>query len=108
MLPIAAQASLPPRSDEADGSEHGEGSDADGPETHVLSLRYPAPALGPVDLRFELDEGSVRITVALAPGEPFAAAQAAAAELRGAVGDATSRSVSVSVVPRREPLEVYA
>src|SRR5271157_856371 len=37
--PIAAQAPLPPRSDEADGSEHGEGSDADGQATHVLSLR---------------------------------------------------------------------
>ena len=65
----------------------------------MVSLRYPAPALGPVDLRFELDEGSLRIMVALAPGEPFASAQAAAAELRDAVTDATGRAVSVSVTP---------
>lgn len=103
-----AQAPLPSRPDETDGSADDGESAGDGPDTHSLSLRYPAPALGPVDLRFDLDEGSLRITVALAPGEPYAAAQAAASQLRASVGDATNRSVTVSVVPRREPLDVYA
>ncbi len=106
--PATATEPPPVRPEDADGSDSDGTSDHEGRETQTVSLRYPAPALGPVDLRFELDEDSLRITVALAPGEPFASAQAAAAQLRGSVTEATNRSVTVSVVPRREPLDLYA
>src|ERR1700749_1287527 len=33
-----------------------------GGDRHMISLRYEAPALGPVDLRFELDPGSLRVS----------------------------------------------
>src|SRR5271155_1995264 len=87
--PIGAEAPLPPRADEADTSDGNGQTEADGSETHTLSLRYPAPALGPVDLRFDLSEDALRITVALAPGSSFSAAVAAASRLRGAVTEAT-------------------
>lgn len=109
--PAAPVAGPPPpsvRPDDADGADgDADRDDAEG-ETRSLTLRYPAPSLGPVDLRFDLDEDQLRITVAVAPGTPLAAAQDAAAELRGAVSEATNRSVTVSVLPRREPLDVYA
>ncbi len=105
---LAAPTAPPPRPDEADESGgDGSGKGEDG-ETRSLTLRYPAPTLGPVDLRFDLDEDTLRVTVALAPGTPLAAAQAGAAELRAAVTEATNRPVTVSVLPRREPLDVYA
>jgi hypothetical protein len=106
--PAAVAAPPPPRADDLDASEEeapGQEGEKDG---RSLTVRYPAPALGAVDLRFELDDASLRITVALAPGEPFSAAQAAAAQLREAVTGAVDRPVSVTVIPRREPLDVYA
>jgi hypothetical protein len=93
-------------------SERDAGGGAAGPgsDRHTLSLRYDAPALGPVDLRFELDPGSLRLTATLAAGEPVDRAIRQAEELRealsAAVGD--GRSVSVDVRARREPLDVYA
>ena len=77
------------------------------PEAQTLTLRYDAPALGPVDLRLELDPGSLRVGVSVAPGalEP---ARAGAAELRQALSDTMGRPISVTVTPRREPLDLYA
>jgi len=106
--PIGAEAPLPPRTDEAENDDADGQADSDGSETHTLSLRYPAPALGPVDLRFDLSDEALRITVALASGSSFSAAVAAASQLRGAVTEATGRAVSVTVLPRHEPVEVYA
>jgi hypothetical protein len=78
-------------------------------ERHTLALTYDAPALGPVDLRFELDPQSLRLTATLGAGEPVDRALERAAELRDAlsavIGD---RAVSVDVRARREPLDVYA
>ncbi len=106
--PATESAPATVRPEDADGSESDGEAERDGPETQSVSLRYAAPALGPMDLRLDLDEDSLRITVALAPGQPFASAQAAAAQLRGSVTEATNRSVTVTIVPRREPLDVYA
>jgi hypothetical protein len=76
---------------------------------HVLSLAYDAPALGTVDLRFELDPQSLRVNVTLAAGAPAASAGHAAGELREALSEALSgRPVTVEITPRREPLDVYA
>jgi hypothetical protein len=106
--PVAVDAPPPPRTDEPDTAKDSERGDDEEKNVRTLTLRYPAPSLGPVDLRFELEDAGLRVTVALAPGGPHASAQAAAAELRGTLSDAVARPVSVAVVARREPLDVYA
>lgn len=76
---------------------------------HVLALAYDAPALGTVDLRFELDPQSLRVNATLASGAPTASATEAAGELREALSQALGgRPVTVQITPRREPLDVYA
>lgn len=77
-------------------------------ETHTLTLRYDAPAFGPVDMSFVLDQGSLRLTLTVAPGHSHEAAQDHAEALTQALGDAAGRPAAVTVLPRREPLEVYA
>jgi hypothetical protein len=77
----------------------------------VLALAYDAPALGTVDLRFELDPQSLKVNATLAAGQPAASATATAAELRDALTQALGeggRTVTVEITPRREPLDVYA
>ena len=88
----------------AGSSQRGAGAGA----SHALSLRYDAPALGPVDLRFELDPGALRVRVAVADGTPVSLAQARAGELREALRAGTGRAVEVTVAPRHDPLDVYA
>jgi hypothetical protein len=91
------------------GSDPGRAT-APGSGRHVLSLAYDAPALGTVDLRFELDPQSVRVNATLAAGAPAASATDAAAELQRALGEALGggRTIAVEITPRREPLDVYA
>ncbi len=82
-----------------------------GPATgrHTLALVYDAPALGAVDLRFELDPQSLRVNATLAAGAPAASATDAAGQLREALSQALGgRPVTVQITPRREPLDVYA
>jgi hypothetical protein len=83
------------------------GNQASSPDAHALSLRYDAPALGAVDLRFELDPTSLRIGVTVAPGA-LAPAQSGSDDLRQALADELQRVISVTVTPRREPVDVYA
>jgi hypothetical protein len=83
-------------------------SDSSRPGTHVLALRYDAPAVGPVDLRFELDPGSLRVTATLAAGAPVQQAEADAQNLRQALSDGVERAITVAVKARQEPLDVYA
>ncbi len=72
-------------------------------------LRYNAPALGAVDLRFQMDAGALSLSVTLPPGQPLELAQAGAESLRQAlIQSAPGRAVSVTVAPRREPLDLYA
>jgi hypothetical protein len=75
---------------------------------HTLALRYDAPALGPVDLRFELTPGSLRLAVAMASGEALRSGEAAKGELQAALQGTLEQAVSVVVEPRREPLDLYA
>jgi hypothetical protein len=86
----------------------GGGGSGSGADRHSLALRYDAPALGAVDLRFDLDPGSLRVSAVLAAGEPVELAQARATELRDALAEALGRPVTVDVSARREPLDVYA
>jgi hypothetical protein len=46
--------------------------------------------------------------VTVDPGESLDAARAEAEPLRAALSDAVARAVSVTVAPRRQPLDVYA
>jgi len=105
---VAAQVPLPPLPDDAQGDGGEEEAATPGPGAHVLAVRYAAPNLGPVDLRFELDDNALRVSVGVAAGEPAAEAQSAADDLRDALAHATERTVAVTVLPRREPLDVYA
>jgi hypothetical protein len=85
------------------GSGSGEGADR-----HSLTLCYEAPALGAVDLRFDIDPDSLRVTATLAAGTPFELALDGAGKLGDALTDAIGRPATVDVTPRREPLDVYA
>ncbi|HTU85009.1 MAG TPA: hypothetical protein VMF57_05505 [Solirubrobacteraceae bacterium] len=75
---------------------------------HTLALRYDAPALGPIDLRFELDPESLRLSATFAAGDPHERALDAAGELQATLAAALGRSVTVDVDARHEPLDVYA
>jgi hypothetical protein len=91
--------------EEAEGSQSGSGAS---PGSQTLSLRYDAPTVGAVDLRFDLDPGSLRVSVSVAAGTPLSLAQARADELRDALTAAVGRPATVIVSPRHEPLDVYA
>jgi hypothetical protein len=78
-------------------------------ERQNVQLRYDAPALGAIDLRFGMDAGALSVSVTLAPGQPLELAQGGAESLRQALAASLpGRAVSVTVSPRREPLDVYA
>jgi ribosomal 50S subunit-recycling heat shock protein len=91
-----------------DSDSDGSGRPGGSPGSQTLSLRYDAPTLGPVDLRFELDPGSLRVRVGIAPGTPLSLAQDRADQLRDALSDGVGRAASVTVAPRHEPLDLYA
>lgn len=86
----------------------GSGGGGATPDRHALALVYDAPALGPVDLRFELDPQTLRLSATFAAGEPVQQAEAAAGPLRDALSDALGRPVNVEISARREPLDLYA
>jgi hypothetical protein len=78
-------------------------------ERQNVLLRYDAPTLGPVDLRFQMDAGALSLAITLSPGQPLERAQASAESLRQALAATLpGRAVSVTVGPRREPLDLYA
>ncbi len=95
----------------AAGEEAGGDSGSSGgraPGAHTLALRYDAPALGPLDLRFELHPDGLRVTIAAAPGAALERVDAGAPALREALAERSERPVAVTILPRREPLDVYA
>jgi hypothetical protein len=101
-MPDGTQARLTVEEDEA-----GEGGEDD-PEHASISISYSAPALGIVGLSLSLAPGSVAVRAELAAGAPFELASDAADELRDRLTEATGRAAQVNVVPRREPLDLYA
>jgi hypothetical protein len=88
--------------------QHRRGSEGDRGGRDVVTIRYEAPNLGAVDLRFDLRAESLHVTVGLADGEPLRRGQAGAVALREALQAAADRSVTLTLRPRREPLDVYA
>jgi hypothetical protein len=94
---------------DADSEADSHGATRPGAGHHTLALAYDAPALGTVDLRFELDPQSLRVNLTLPAGGSAALASDAAGELRSVLAEALGgRTVTVQITPRREPLDVYA
>jgi hypothetical protein len=73
-----------------------------------VALRFESAALGRLDLRVEVTAGTVRAVVAAPPGRSYELADGGAGALREALAATTARPAAVQVVPRREPLDVYA
>ena len=78
------------------------------PGAQTAAVRFDAPALGAMDLRFELHPGGLQVTVTADAGPAFALAEAQAPALREALAHSSDRPVIVHVAPRRRPLDVYA
>ena len=93
---------------EEDTSEESGSGSRGSPGSQTLSLRYDAPTLGAVDLRFDLEPGSLRVSVSVGAGTPLSLAQTRADELRDALTAGVGRPATVTVSPRHEPLDVYA
>ncbi len=94
------------------GSLHVRERDAGGPvaagdRPHTLNLRYDAPNLGAIDLQFTLTSGALALTVAVAPSA-METARAESDALQQSLATATERVARVSIVPRHEPVEVFA
>lgn len=83
------------------------GSLAAGDQTHTLALRYNAPHLGAVDLHFTLTGGALALTVGVAPGA-YEQAEEHSSKLQASLASVAERPVKVTVVARREPVEVFA
>ncbi len=84
------------------------GGGADGaPAAEVLEIVYHGPSLGMVEMRFVLDPKTLGLTASLSAGEPYELAGAAAEDLRAALSQAVSRAITVSVLPRHDPVDVY-
>jgi hypothetical protein len=91
-----------------DGGEEGGAGGGDGRGDHALGLVLELPGLGPLELRFGLDAAAVRASIAANPGPALARAQAQAGELREALARACQLPATVTVHPRRQPLDLYA
>jgi hypothetical protein len=109
-LAMAAPAPMPAQApparvgvDEAPRRRRGAGGDE-----ATVALRFETPALGRLDLRVELTSGTVRATVGAVPGRSLDLAETGSGALRDALAAKTARQASVQVVPRREPLDLYA
>jgi hypothetical protein len=108
-VPLAAPVTIPlPGGGHVQVTERdADGAESASPGSHTLSLRYDAPALGPIDMRFELDPTSLRLGVTVAPGT-LGAAKSDSDDLRQGLADELQRAISLTVSARREPLDIYA
>ncbi|HUA69872.1 MAG TPA: hypothetical protein VMA96_02275 [Solirubrobacteraceae bacterium] len=90
------------------GAGDGDSGPGESADRHSVTLRYDTPALGAIDLRFDLDSQSLRLSATVRAGEPYDLALDGAGKLADALTDAIARPVTVELMPRREPLDVYA
>ena len=77
-------------------------------DSGALTLRYETRALGAMDLRLQLDPASLRVTVTVSRGTPLELAQSGSEELRQALSAELRRTATVTVLPRHEPIDLYA
>jgi hypothetical protein len=110
LVPLPGGGTLTARApDDSDRTADGEARDRARRDTAgSVSLRYHAPALGDIDLAFTLDTGQLSVHVTLTPGAGLQALQEHADELRAALTAGSDRPVTVTVLPRHDPLDVYA
>ncbi len=85
----------------------GSGGSADA-SRHTLRLVYEAPSLGAMEMSFVLDPASLRLDVIVGSGEAHELASGHVTELREALSAALGRTITVSITPRRQPVEIYA
>lgn len=84
------------------------GGDGEEDEPRGVTVVYDSPALGAIEFGLFLEGGGLSARIQAGIGAPHAAAEAAAAELSEAIAERTGRPVRVSVIPRRDPLDLYA
>jgi hypothetical protein len=111
-VPQAAPAEAPvvraPEHRDLRSADHNAGGkQATGDGTHTIDLRYDAPALGPVEMRFTLTRGALGVTMSVTPSA-HAEVDARTAELAQTLTDVSERPTRVTVIARRDPLEVFA
>lgn len=99
-LPGGQQAEI--RVDEREGEGRRSGEQA------AVAITYRSPQLGALDFRLALEGGTLTAQVKAALGAPHELASARAEELRDALARATGRAVRLTIVPRHDPLDVYA
>ena len=85
-----------------------EGGGDEDPDQASITIHYSAPALGQVGFVLSLAPGAISARAELAAGQPFELASEASDALRERLAEATGRAAQVTVVPRREPLDLYA
>lgn len=83
------------------------GGSGGGEEAGAVTLRYELPALGAVELHVAVDAAAARVRVSLAAGA-LELGEARATVLRAALEAKLGRPAEITVVPRRDPLDVYA
>ncbi|HST42115.1 MAG TPA: hypothetical protein VLK58_21525 [Conexibacter sp.] len=87
--------------------ERGGSGDDGAREEEAVTLRVELPALGAVELRIAVDAASARVRVTL-PAEAVEQGTQRSQELRAALESRIGRPAEVTVVPRRQPLDIYA
>lgn len=87
--------------------ERGGSGDDGAREEEAVTLRVELPALGEVELRIAVDAASARVRVTLPP-EAVEQGTQRSQELRAALESRIGRPAEVTVVPRRQPLDIYA
>src|SRR4051812_10666278 len=100
-LPDGSQARIQVNEDEHE-------DERDDAEHSSISITYESPNLGAIGFALSLAPGAVSVRAEVAAGEPFELAADAAEELKARLAEATGRAAEVTVVPRREPLDLYA
>jgi hypothetical protein len=80
---------------------------ADGEAASVVKLAFNSPALGRLDLKLELRGERILAEITTPAGRPHAIAHHGAERLRAKLEDA-GLDPTVRVLPRSEPLDLYA
>ncbi len=88
--------------------KEGEGTSDESQENASIVISYESPALGNVGMMLSIVPGGVSVQASLPAGRPAELAEEAADELRARLAEVTGRQAEVTVVPRREPLDLYA
>jgi hypothetical protein len=88
----------PPQRERAPGGE----------ERATVTLAFASAVLGRLDLRLDVTAGRVEASVTAPAGGACELAEARAGRLRDGLAARTGLTAGVRVLPRREPLDVYA